>query len=88
MKLRFLYDDDDTSDASVRDAWSMAKSAFLTLPHRQSLDIYDDEASPSLSSSVPHAVEKDRLTTVAVILFFDSDEICSAGVTRIISTSI
>lgn len=29
----------------------MAKSAFLTLPHRQSLDIYDDEASPSLSSS-------------------------------------
>lgn len=29
----------------------MAKSAFSTLPHRQSLDIYDDEASPSLSSS-------------------------------------
>eukprot|EP00956_Cyclotella_meneghiniana_P029108 scaffold69513_cov76-Cyclotella_meneghiniana.AAC.3 len=44
-------DDDDTSDNSVRDAWSMAKSAFSALPHRQSLDIYDDEASPSPNSS-------------------------------------
>ena len=39
---------DDDSD-SVRDTWSMAKSAFSTLPKRQSVDIYDDE-SPSVSS--------------------------------------